>query len=265
MGIDRIGFTLLGSLGCVAAYGCFMLHLERNKQLFYLDKVAKRTTVEEAVRDDDPEKLVLIKGVVESQGETLVAPKSQVGCVYYNLTKKRITEDMVKTKERKSKKSSRKGETKTSETTYPSFITSESVVEEHSDQANWAVVSLEGHVESVLPVEGNVKLASQPFVELEESFNQFEEPKGGGNKRTVGYRYTEKILRSGTPVFVIGCIHQTTNGPVLCEPAQGPFIISTYTPSELTSKLKAQKRGWLFVSIILASVGTASLVGGLIG
>lgn len=76
---------------------------------------------------------------------------------------------------------------------------------------------------------------------------------------TIGFQYTEWVLRPGTPLYVLGEVHDRTGSLVIGPPADRGqhFVVSTRSEEELTASTRQHQRlmAWLG-----AGLGFAGLV-----
>jgi hypothetical protein len=68
----------------------------------------------------------------------------------------------------------------------------------------------------------------------------------GTGDDTLGYQYTEWVIRPGTPMYVLGEVHDAIGPLVIARPTDRklPFVISTRTEEQLTHSGRTQQR-WL--------------------
>ena len=87
----------------------------------------------------------------------------------------------------------------------------------------------------------------------------------GGSSRTVGYKFIERILPVGAPLYAIGEVADTDDeGGVLRAPAEDakkrPFLLSTKTEEELVRASKKSSAIMRIVAAVLAAGGVALVV-----
>jgi hypothetical protein len=88
----------------------------------------------------------------------------------------------------------------------------------------------------------------------------------GDRDDTIGYQYTEWALRPGTPLYVLGEVHDRTGDLVIGPPSDrtGHFVVSTRSEEELAAGARRRQR-WLSrggaalgaVGIVLVALGIA--------
>lgn len=210
---------------------------------------------DESETGDDGE-VVFVRGSAGvPSGDALVcAPFSGVPCLCYRATKKRVTEDKI-TSSRKAK-SGRGGERKVGTESYRS---SESVLEESKDQVKRLVVHVAGGRQLSVDISRSI-LTEEWFVELEHSVDRFEEPRGGGSQRTVGFRLEERILREGTSLCVFGRLRDGVIGGALSL----PLLVGTQEPDAFVHAHAATTTMTLVASAASTALGVTLIVAALL-
>ena len=83
----------------------------------------------------------------------------------------------------------------------------------------------------------------------------------GSQRRTLGYRFTEKVLPLNKPVYALGEVADTSDGLVLRKPnaSSDPFVVSLKSETELiASKQSAAK--WLKYGALASIIAGSALV-----
>ncbi|MHA6796277.1 E3 ubiquitin ligase family protein [Pseudonocardia bannensis] len=85
---------------------------------------------------------------------------------------------------------------------------------------------------------------------------------GGERDETIGYQYTEWVLRPGTPMYVLGEVHDSIGPLVIAPPADSklPFVLSTRSEEQLTESARGRQRLLAWIGAGLAVAGVALLV-----
>lgn len=80
---------------------------------------------------------------------------------------------------------------------------------------------------------------------------------GGDRDETLGYQYTEWVIRPGTPLYVLGEVHDSTGPLVIGPPLEGkaPFIMSTRSEAELTAAARRSQLLWARIGAAVAALG----------
>jgi hypothetical protein len=95
----------------------------------------------------------------------------------------------------------------------------------------------------------------------EQVVDRFEESRRGlfSTDTTLGYRYTEWVLRPGTPLYVLGEVRDGTGALVMGPPRERGqhFVVSTRSEEELTAR---GRRSQVLLSRIGAGVAVAGVV-----
>lgn len=88
---------------------------------------------------------------------------------------------------------------------------------------------------------------------------QFTAPAGGG---TLGFRYKERIIPLGHPLYVVGEARQSGGGLRIGRPSEAgkPFIVSTKSEEEVVNDLKGSAKGSFYLGIALMVIGAAVAV-----
>jgi E3 Ubiquitin ligase len=81
----------------------------------------------------------------------------------------------------------------------------------------------------------------------------------GDRDETIGFQYTEWALRPGTPLYVLGEVHDRAGALVIGPPSDRKqhFVVSTRSEEQLTASARSRQR-WL--SRIGAGAGVVGLV-----
>jgi hypothetical protein len=88
----------------------------------------------------------------------------------------------------------------------------------------------------------------------------------GNHRRTLGYRFEERILPLDRSVYVLGEVADTADGLVLRKPAttEGPYVVSLKSEAELIQSKEASAK-WLKIGAIASVItGIALVVMGLL-
>ncbi|GAA4866418.1 GIDE domain-containing protein [Pseudonocardia benzenivorans] len=109
--------------------------------------------------------------------------------------------------------------------------------------------------------------------QVTDRFEQTQEPSNGwadvvgalvGSDRdeTIGYQYTEWVLRPGTPMYVLGEVHDAIGPLVIAPPAdpKQPFVMSTSTEQQLTDAARGRQRFRSRLGAALVVVGIVVVV-----
>lgn len=82
---------------------------------------------------------------------------------------------------------------------------------------------------------------------------------GGDRDETVGFQYTEWVLRPGTPMYVLGEVHDAVGPLIIAPPADTtqPFVMSTSTEAQLTDTARRRQR-------FRSRLGAALVVAGIV-
>ncbi|MCW0213989.1 MAG: E3 ubiquitin ligase family protein [Pseudonocardia sp.] len=105
-------------------------------------------------------------------------------------------------------------------------------------------------------------VAEQPQGVLAGALNVLSAVSGGDRDETIGFQHTEWVLRPGTPMYVLGEVHDIHGPLIIAPPAdpKTPFVLSTKSEEQLTAKARTTQRIWAFVGLGLAVAGVALLV-----
>jgi hypothetical protein len=89
---------------------------------------------------------------------------------------------------------------------------------------------------------------------------------GAGRDDTIGYQYTEWVLRPGTPMYVLGEVHDATGPLVIGRPTdrKQPFVMSTRSEEQLTESARTRQRWLAITGAGLAAVGLVLVPLGLV-
>lgn len=85
---------------------------------------------------------------------------------------------------------------------------------------------------------------------------------GGDRDVTLGYQHTEWALRAGTPMYVLGEVHDRIGPLVIAPPTdpKQPFVLSTRSEEELTASARSAQRWFAWGGLALAVVGVVVVV-----
>lgn len=84
---------------------------------------------------------------------------------------------------------------------------------------------------------------------------------GGARDETLGYQHTEWVLRPGTPLYVLGEVHDATGPLVIAPPADGsPFVLSTRPERQLIAADRSRQKLLAWGGAALAVAGPLVLV-----
>ncbi|GEL20164.1 E3 ubiquitin ligase family protein [Pseudonocardia asaccharolytica] len=88
-----------------------------------------------------------------------------------------------------------------------------------------------------------------------------------GRDETIGYQYTEWVLRPGTQMYVLGEVHDVTGSLVIAPPAdrKHPFVLSTRSEEQLTASGRTRQRRMAWSGAALIVLGLVLVVAGLVG
>jgi hypothetical protein len=155
---------------------------------------------------------VVVSGRVgPAPGEAALAgPLSGLACVAFSWRLLRVTEDAVKNKRKERRRTSDGERERSTEATV--LVQGLEAVEHESRSVRR--LALDG---LAVDLSGE-SLTDMPFVELETTYDHFEQP-SGGNRRTVGFRRLEQALLVGTPLWVLGYVD--SEGVLRGSPARG--------------------------------------------
>jgi hypothetical protein len=89
---------------------------------------------------------------------------------------------------------------------------------------------------------------------------------GKQGDETLGYQYTEWVLRPGTAMYVLGEVHDMRGALTIGRPAdrKHPFLISTKSEEELTADARGEQKLWAWGGAGIGLVGVALIAFGLI-
>ena len=88
---------------------------------------------------------------------------------------------------------------------------------------------------------------------------------GGWNRDdTIGYEYTEWVLRPGVRLYVHGEASDSSGQLVFGKPAGGPFIVSTKTEDELRAQSSTRQKVFAFGGLGAGVLGLVLLVVGIV-
>lgn len=89
----------------------------------------------------------------------------------------------------------------------------------------------------------------------------------GGQRRTVGYRFEERVLAVGKPLYALGEVADLDDGLVLRKPEQkgGAYLLSLKSEAELVASASRAARWMAVGGIALAALGGLLAVMGLVG
>lgn len=106
-------------------------------------------------------------------------------------------------------------------------------------------------------------------LDLVETFNTFE-PEAGrsfGRTRTLGYRSTERALLVGTKVFILGCMTDDDEQPLIARhpsDRKQKFIISRKSDREMAQSAATWSRNFRYATIGLGVLGLILVVVGML-
>ncbi|MFC5996373.1 E3 ubiquitin ligase family protein [Pseudonocardia hispaniensis] len=88
-----------------------------------------------------------------------------------------------------------------------------------------------------------------------------------GRDETIGYQYTEWVLRPGIQMYVLGEVHDATGSLVIAPPAdrKHPFVLSTRSEAQLTASGRTRQRWFAWGGAGLIVLGLVMVVAGLVG
>lgn len=90
---------------------------------------------------------------------------------------------------------------------------------------------------------------------------------GWNSDDTIGYQYTEWVLRPGTQLYVLGEVHDKIGPLVIAKPEQpgDPFIISTRSEDQLRKSSQTQQLALAWGGAAAGALGLVLAVIGLLG
>lgn len=104
-----------------------------------------------------------------------------------------------------------------------------------------------------------------------ESFDKFEREApsgfnisfGGSNSKTIGYRYSERIIPNNTKLYVLGEVSDRRGELSIIKPSEKgkPFIVSTKSEDELIKSAESSAKWSMIGAIVLAITGVAMIIG----
>ncbi len=82
----------------------------------------------------------------------------------------------------------------------------------------------------------------------------------GSDRRTIGYRFIERVLPIGRPLYALGEVADTDDGLVLRKPADKdkPFLLSLKSEEELVRSAESSAK-WLRIGAVALGVGGIAL------
>ena len=85
---------------------------------------------------------------------------------------------------------------------------------------------------------------------------------GWDSDDTLGYQYTEWVIREGAPLYILGEVHDKIGPLVVAKPANGkdPYVISTRSEEQLVTSAQRTQRWLAWGGAAGALVGIALLV-----
>lgn len=106
-------------------------------------------------------------------------------------------------------------------------------------------------------------------LDLVETFNTFEPETGrsSGRSRTLGYRSIERALPVGTKVFMLGCMIDDDEQPLIARhpnDRKQKFIISRKSDREMAQSAATWSRNFRYATVGLAVVGVLLVVVGML-
>jgi flagellar biogenesis protein FliO len=237
------------------------LKLARATQISELQTVA--AAVAQEIGGGDWRDYVVLWGTVQADLPLTSTFKAQP-CVYYSSSVVREYEETVREQDAKGNwttRTQRGSETISQEQQQTPFY----LVDRASDQV---LVNPEGAAIEAVEVLNEFRPGSPAGGQL--SFGSFSLSLGdwgGGQRRTLGYRYRESVIAVGQSVTVLGMASDRTGTLTLEKPAQGghPFLISPKSQESLTQAAtrNAQIAFWAMVGCL--GVGVLLLLWALVG
>jgi len=107
------------------------------------------------------------------------------------------------------------------------------------------------------------------------SLGRFQMSLGSGRwdpttSRTLGYRFTERVLPIGKPVYAIGEVAVSLDEGLLLRPPteedkQKPFMVSLKTEEEIVKGAEKSAKVMRFIAIVLGVLGLGLAAGGVLG
>lgn len=91
---------------------------------------------------------------------------------------------------------------------------------------------------------------------------------GGGDSRTLGYRYVEQIIPLGANLYILGEATDRRGGELtVVKPVEKKenFIVSTKSEEQLLKSAQGSAQGYMIGGIVAVIVGVILLLGGLLG
>lgn len=193
--------------------------------------------------------VVKTSGKAETDGE-LKAPYSETPCAYFEatVTREYETEEISTDKDGKPQRRRTRGsETVSSrKSSSPLYVADENM--RVGLDMDGATIHLKDGADRFDPYESN---RNYSFFGV-----QFSAPSGS---RTLGFRYKERLIPSGSPLFVVGEIRQSAGAPRIGRPSESgkPFIVSVKSEDEVASSVAGKAKMQLYLGIALMVGGAA--------
>lgn len=196
--------------------------------------------------------IVETNGKAETDGE-LKAPYSNAPCAYFEATVTREFEKEERVKDKDGNMQTKR--TRSSETVSSRKSPSPLYI---ADGGVRVGVDLDGA--SLYLKDGEDRFEPYDSNKTYSFFGvQFTAPAGGG---TLGFRYKERIIPLGHPLYVVGEARQSGGGLRIGRPSEAgkPFIVSTKSEEEVVNDLKGSAKGSFYLGIALMAIGAAVAV-----
>jgi hypothetical protein len=197
-----------------------------------------------------------IEGTIECD-QPLKAPLSGTACVAYVRTTVREYEEQVTTKDAEGK-------------TVTSMQRGSETMETDQRQVNFWVRDQTGRT-LVCPENGEID-----YVDSADRFEQGERAGGGkssglgggvAQRKTLGYRHTEKLLPMGINVYILGCATSSDGQPMVgCNTRKSgeTFMISRKSERELASSAASSARNFMYAAYGCGALGAILVIADLI-
>lgn len=196
--------------------------------------------------------MVETHGKAETDGE-LKTPYSDAPCAYFEAT---VTREFEKEERVKDKD----GNTQTKRTRSSEVVSSR--------KSPSPLYIADGGVRVGVDMDG----ASLYLRDGEDRFEPFDSTKtytffgvrftAPSGARTLGFRYKERIIPLGHPLYVVGEARVSGGGLRIGKPSEAgkPFIVSTKSEEEVINDIKGSAKGMFFLGVVLMVIGAAIAV-----
>lgn len=202
-----------------------------------------------------------IKGVVKC-AQPLNGELSKQPCVYYAMD---VSERYEETYYEKDSKGNSVRRTRTGSTSVAS--NSQSVHFEVEDTTGRITVNPNGADIDPVQVVSKYEPSTQGRNSISFGSFSFNVGRSSGDRKILGYEFTEKIVPLDRRVYVIGEASDSTGELMLQQPSEKgkPFIITLKSEEELTKGTESNIKALLFGAIASLIAGIGAIVYGIIG